>query len=92
MCDTFFGPAKRPEMLEIRKLNDNFTEEISAYKLLGSIHTYYIFAIKKIIKENFFKNSQILLCILYKDIYITHLYQLSSLFYVLGNSNLFFLI
>ena len=54
MCDTFFGPAKRPEMLEmIRKLNENFTEEeISAYELLGSIHTYYLFAIKQIIKEN----------------------------------------
>ena len=41
-------------MLEmIRKLNENFTEEeISAYELLGSIPTYYLFAIKQIIKEN----------------------------------------
>ena len=44
MCDTFFGPAKRPERLEmIRKLSENFTEEkISAKELL------YIYAYHKI--------------------------------------------
>ena len=41
MCDTFFGPAKRPERL--RKLSENFTEEkISAKELL------YIYAYHKI--------------------------------------------